>query len=215
MDQDEILNLISTDILSNMPPLCYDSGMKAEYETRAFVSAADWRQWLDEHHADTDGIWMRIYKKASRVETVTYAEALDEALCFGWIDGQKKKYDELSFVQKFTPRRKASLWSKRNVEHVGRLIETGRMTPAGLAEVNRAKEDGRWNAAYDAPSSMTIPNYFFTELHKNPDAEKFFKTLNKSNKYAIAWRLRTAKAEETRKRRLDKIIKMLKSKEKP
>ena len=141
--------------------------------------------------------------------TVTYAEALDEALCFGWIDGQKKGLDNVSFLQKFTPRRSKSLWSKRNIEHIGRLTKAGLMTPAGQAEVERAKQDGRWDAAYDKPSKMVVPKSFLTELRKYPTAEAFFKTLNKTNTYAIAWRLQTAKTEETRRRRQDKLIAML------
>jgi uncharacterized protein YdeI (YjbR/CyaY-like superfamily) len=152
---------------------------------------------------------MRLYKKASGVTSVTYAEALDVALCFGWIDGQVKRGDELSYLQKFTPRRKRSLWSKRNVEYVARLTEAGLMMPAGIAEVERAKADGRWSAAYDRPSEMATPDYFLAALRKNPKAAAFFETLNKTNKYAIAWHLQTARTEETRKRRQDKILTML------
>jgi uncharacterized protein YdeI (YjbR/CyaY-like superfamily) len=188
--------------------------MKADYKTIEFSNSSKWRQWLIEHHADTDGIWMRLYKKVSDVASISYAEALDEALCFGWIDGQKKKNDELSYLQKFTPRRKASLWSKHNIEHVTRLTDAGLMMQAGLAEVERAQEDGRWSAAYDKPSEMLVPDYFLTELHKNTKAKLFFETLNKTNRYAIAWRLQTAKTEETRKRRQDKILGMLEAGEK-
>jgi uncharacterized protein YdeI (YjbR/CyaY-like superfamily) len=188
--------------------------MKAEYQIEEFRNSARWRQWLAEHHEDTDGIWVRMYKKASGIGSITHAEALDEALCFGWIDGQRKAYDELSFLQKFTPRRARSLWSKRNIEHVTRLAEGGLMAPAGLAEVQRAQEDGRWDAAYDAQSEMVIPDYFLTELAKNPKAEAFFETLNKTNKFAIAWRLATATSEDTRKRRLEKLLVMLDAGEK-
>lgn len=188
--------------------------MKADYKIIAFRNAFQWRRWLTQHHADTDGIWVQLYKKASGVASISYAEALDEALCFGWIDGQKKKNDELSYLQKFTPRRKASLWSKRNVVFVARLANAGLMTPAGLAEVARAKKDGRWSAAYDKPSEMLVPDDFLAELRKNPKAEKFFETLNKTNKYAIAWRLQTAKTQETRNRRRDRILAMLEASEK-
>lgn len=187
--------------------------MKANYEVIAFKDSAIWRHWLDENHAKTDGVWLRIYKKASGVPTVSYAEALDEALCYGWIDGQKKSYDEASFLQKFTPRRSKSTWSKRNVEHIARLTEQGLMTPAGIAQVEQAKADGRWAAAYDKPSEMTIPDEFYAELKQHPVAEAFFATLNKANTYAIAWRLQTAKTEETRKRRQDKIIALLNAEE--
>jgi uncharacterized protein YdeI (YjbR/CyaY-like superfamily) len=159
-------------------------------------------------------VWLRLYKKASGIPTVSYAEALDEALCYGWIDGQKKSYDEVSFLQKFTPRRANSMWSKRNVEHIQRLSKQGVMTPAGMREVERAKEDGRWAAAYDASSEMTVPNEFIAELKKHPVAEKFFATLDKTNTYAVAWRLQTAKTEETRKRRQDKIIALLDAEQK-
>lgn len=179
-----------------------------------FRTAAEWRRWLDTHHADTDGIWLKRYKKGSGVESITYAEALDEALCFGWIDGQAKGIDDKCYMQKFTPRRKNSLWSKRNIEYVARLVEVGRMTPAGMAEVERAKQDGRWDQAYDKPSEMVVPEAFLAELAKYPKAEAFFKTLNRTNVYAIVWRLQTAKTEVTRLRRQSKIIVMLDAQQK-
>jgi len=188
--------------------------MKPDYDILPFKDAGAWRAWLDKHQATSDGVWLRLYKKASNIPSVNYAEALDEALCYGWIDGQKKSYDEVSFLQKFTPRRAKSMWSKRNIEHVARLTEQGRMMPAGMAEAERAKEDGRWAAAYDAPSEMVVPDEFLTELKKYPVAEKFFATLNKTNTYAIAWRLQTAKTAETRKRRQDKIIALLDAEQK-
>lgn len=185
--------------------------MKTDYKIIPFKDSASWRRWLDENHDKIDGVWLRLYKKASNISTVSYAEALDQALCYGWIDGQKKSYDETSYLQKFTPRRKKSMWSKRNVGHITRLAEQGFMMPSGLAEVERAKEDGRWAAAYDTPSEMTIPSDFLLELKKHPAAEKFFATLNKTNTYAIAWRLQTAKTEEARERQQDKIIALLDS----
>jgi uncharacterized protein YdeI (YjbR/CyaY-like superfamily) len=188
--------------------------MKPDYEIIAFKDPAAWRSWLDENHAKVDGVWLKIYKKASGLPTVTYAEALDHALCYGWIDGQKKGYDEESFLQKFTPRRTKSMWSKRNIEHIQRLTEQGLMMPAGISEVDRANEDGRWAAAYDTPSEMIIPDEFLTELKNHPVAEKFFATLNKANTYAIAWRLQTAKTQETRKSRQDKIIALLNAEQK-
>ncbi|HSX34685.1 MAG TPA: YdeI/OmpD-associated family protein [Candidatus Saccharimonadales bacterium] len=188
--------------------------VKPDYEIIAFKNAADWRRWLDEHHATIDGVWLKIYKKASNAPTVTYAEALDDALCYGWIDGQKKSYDEVSFLQKFTPRRTKSMWSKRNIEYIARLTEQKRMMPAGLAQVEQAQRDGRWAAAYDKPSDMVVPEYFLAELKEHPIAEKFFATLNKANTFAIAWRLQTAKTEETRRRRMDKILALLDSEEK-
>jgi uncharacterized protein YdeI (YjbR/CyaY-like superfamily) len=188
--------------------------MKPDYEVAPFKDSKQWRQWLIDHHADTNGVWVRLYKKASGVESVTIAEALDHALCFGWIDGQRNSYDELSYLQKFTPRRKKSLWSKRNIEYIARLTEAGLMTPAGLKEVQSAKDDGRWEAAYDKPSEMVMPADFLKELAKNKKAKAFFETLNKTNTYAIAWRLQTAKTEETRKRRQDKIIATLEAEQK-
>jgi uncharacterized protein YdeI (YjbR/CyaY-like superfamily) len=184
-------------------------GMKSDYEIFEFKDAAQWRQWLDKNHASVDGVWMKMYKKASGVKSINYAEALDEALCYGWIDGQVKKFDTEAYIQKFTPRRSKSMWSKRNVEHVARLVSAGLMMPAGLLEVQKAKADGRWEAAYDKPSDMSVPDDFLAELEKYPKAREFYSTLNKANTYAIAWRLRTAKTEETRKRRQDKILTML------
>jgi uncharacterized protein YdeI (YjbR/CyaY-like superfamily) len=183
--------------------------MKPDYEIIFYEDANTWRQWLDKNHEKIDGVWVKLYKRASGVPTVSYAEALDEALCYGWIDGQKKSYDEESFLQKFTPRRAKSMWSKRNIEHIQRLTKQGLMMPTGILEVERAKEDGRWAAAYDKPSDMSVPEDFLTDLNNHPKAKRLFSTLNKANTYAIAWRLRTAKSDETRKRRQDKILAML------
>jgi uncharacterized protein YdeI (YjbR/CyaY-like superfamily) len=183
--------------------------MKPSYEIIAFKDSTMWRRWLDENHAKINGVWLRLYKKASGIPTVSYAEALDEALCYGWIDGQKKRYDDDSFLQKFTPRRSKSTWSKRNIEHIGRLKDAGLMEAAGLLEVEKAQSDGRWEAAYDAPSNMQIPDYFLKELHMHPKAELFYGGLNKTDKYAIAWRLQTAKTDATRLRRMEKLIAML------
>lgn len=183
--------------------------MKPDYEIIPFKDQNSWRRWLTKHHDDTDGVWLQLSKKASGIPSVTYAEALDEALCFGWIDGLKRGHDELSFLQKFTPRRKKSMWSKNNINHIARLTEAGLMMPSGLAQVQSAKDDGRWEAAYDKPSEMVIPDDFLRELDKNKKAKDFFETLNRSNLYAIAWRLQTAKTEETRLRRQNKILALL------
>lgn len=188
--------------------------MKSDYETIAFQNSNKWRTWLNDNHNTVDGIWLKLYKKASNIATVTYAEALDQALCYGWIDGQRKTYDEKSYLQKFTPRRPKSMWSKRNIEYVARLTNDELMMPAGLAEVELAQQDGRWAAAYDKPSDMVMPDAFIAELKQHPTAERFSGTLNKANTYAIAWRLQTAKTEETRKRRQDKIIAMLNAEQK-
>lgn len=180
----------------------------------SFHDPIAWRKWLNENHATVDGLWLRLYKKGSDVPSVTYVEALDQAMCYGWIDGQRKSYDDRSYLQKFTPRRQKSIWSKRNIEHIARLTRQKLMMPPGFTEVKQAQEDGRWAAAYDNPSNMTIPDDFLSELNKHPIAKKFFSTLNKSNMFAIAWRLQTAKTEETRKRRQDKIIALLNSQQK-
>ena len=175
----------------------------------SFASSRDFRAWLAENHSRSDGIWLRIYKKGAQMPTVTYAEALDQALCYGWIDGQKKPYDGQSWLQRFTPRRSKSLWSKKNTEHADRLIASGEMAPIGIKEVDSAKADGRWSAAYDAFGRATVPEDFLKELSRHKKAHAFFKTLNKTNLYSIVYRLQTAKKPETRERRLRAIIEML------
>ena len=176
---------------------------------QSFKTPNQWRNWLAKHHAQTEGIWLRFFKKASGAKSITYAEALYEALCFGWIDGQLKKYDSESWVQKFTPRRSKSVWSKRNREHVARLIKEKRMTAAGLKAVAIAKQDGRWERAYDSPKNMQVPPDFLRALRKDKNAYAFFQTLNKANTYAIAWRLHTARKPETRERRMQALLEML------
>ena len=175
----------------------------------AFETAETFETWLEMNHTSSTGIWLKIFKKNSGVQTISYAQALDEALCFGWIDGQKKSFDEKAFLQKFCPRRPKSIWSKINIGHVERLCEAKRMRPAGLKAVALAKEDGRWAQAYDSPSKMTIPVDFLTALSKNKKADLFFKTLNKANLFAIGFRLQTAKKQETRDKRMKDIIDML------
>ena len=174
----------------------------------SFPSSLGFRRWL-QNHRQSDGIWLRIYKKDSGVATVTYAEALDQALCFGWIDGQKKPYDKQSWLQKFTPRRPKSGWSKNNNQHAERLIQSRAMTSAGLKEVNAAKADGRWKAAYDSFSNARVPDDFLKALAKNKKAQAFFRTLNKTNLYSIAYRLQTAKKPETREKRMGAIVAQL------
>ncbi len=187
----------------------------AETPVKSFASSKQWKEWLVLNYATSpDGIWLRIFKKDSDEATVTYDEALDEALCFGWIDGQKKAYDEKSWLQKFTPRRSKSIWSKRNKERAARLIEEKRMQPSGLKEIETAKKDGRWDKAYDSPSQMGIPADFLAILEKDQQAYEFFKTLNKANTYAIAWRLQTAKKPETREKRMQILLKMMKNRQK-
>jgi uncharacterized protein YdeI (YjbR/CyaY-like superfamily) len=174
-----------------------------------FRSSSEFRKWLATNHRQSDGIWLRIFKKDSGEPTVTYAEALDEALCFGWIDGQKQHHDNSSWLQRFTPRRSTSGWSKINTQHAERLIQTGRMRAAGRIEIDAAKKDGRWTAAYDSPSQATLPEDFLAALRKNKNAKTFFDSLNKANRYAIAYRLQTAKKPETRQRRMEMILAML------
>jgi uncharacterized protein YdeI (YjbR/CyaY-like superfamily) len=178
-------------------------------EILQFRTPAEFRKWLAANHRQLEGIWLRICKKDSRESSVTYAEALDEALCFGWIDGQKQRHDESSWLQKFTPRRRQSGWSKINTQHVERLVQAKRMRPAGQAEIEAAKKDGRWEAAYDSPSKSTIPEDFLAALRKKKKAYAFFETLNKANLYAIAYRLQTAKKPETRRKRMEAILEML------
>ncbi|HUL44799.1 MAG TPA: YdeI/OmpD-associated family protein [Bacteroidota bacterium] len=186
-----------------------------EARIKSFVSSRQWREWLAMNYAiSNNGIWLRIFKKDSNEATITYDEALGEALCFGWIDGQKKAYDEKSWLQKFTPRRSKSIWSKRNKTRVARLIQEKRMQPPGLKEIEAAKKDGRWDKAYDSPSQMEIPADFLAILRKDQPAYRFFKTLNKANTYAIAWRLETAKKPETREKRMQILLKMMKKRQK-
>ena len=181
-----------------------------EYKTIAFQSQKKWRDWLVKNHESTNGVWLRLYKKGSEVKSINHEQALEEALCFGWIDGQAKSYDEESYLQKFTPRRKGSMWSKKNILNVERLIEEGKMHSSGLAEVEKAKSDGRWHNAYDSPANMQVPDDFLKLLSEYPDALAFFNTLNKTNTYSITWRLQTAKKPETRQKRMTAIIEMLK-----
>jgi uncharacterized protein YdeI (YjbR/CyaY-like superfamily) len=174
-----------------------------------FRSSSEFRKWLATNHRQSDGIRLRIFKKDSGEPTVTYAEALDEALCFGWIDGQKQPHDESSWLQRFTPRRPKSGWSKINTQHAERLIQARRMRAAGQAQIDAAKKDGRWTAAYDSPSKATLPEDFLAALRKNKNAKTFFDSLNKANRYAIAYRLQTAKKPETKQRRMGMILAML------
>jgi uncharacterized protein YdeI (YjbR/CyaY-like superfamily) len=176
---------------------------------RAFKSSREWAAWLDRNHAESRGVWLRYFKKDSGVASINYAQALDEALCHGWIDGQGKKHDDKSWLQKYTPRRPGSVWSKRNTRHAARLIKAGRMRPHGFKQIEAAKADGRWKRAYDSPSAMRVPDDFIRELSKDKRAKAFFETLNKANTYAIAWRLQTAKKPETRQRRMKSILEML------
>lgn len=182
---------------------------KPTLPTIPFKTPKSFETWLEKQHDKSTGIWMKIYKKDSGIKTITYAEALDVALCFGWIDGQKQAFDEECWLQKFCPRTTKSIWSKVNIGHVERLIQNGNMRPAGLKAIESAKADGRWEKAYDSPSKMTIPEDFLKELSKNKKAEIFFKSLNKTNLFAIGFQLQTAKKQETRDKRMKAIIEKL------
>jgi uncharacterized protein YdeI (YjbR/CyaY-like superfamily) len=185
----------------------------SDYPILLFASRTAFRKWLSAHHASQPGLWLRIAKAASSLRSVTYADALDLALCFGWIDGQKKSYDAESFLQKFTPRQKRSPWSKRNREHVERLIAAGEMHAAGLAAVEAAKADGRWARAYDSPGTVTVPADLQAALDAHPAAKAFFATLKGANRYAILYRIQTAVKPETRARRIAEFVAMLQRRE--
>lgn len=185
-----------------------------DFPTLSFKNQKEFSTWLEKHHDTSDGIWIQLFKKGSRVESITYAEAVEEALCFGWIDSLVHKHDEKSYVQKFTPRRAKSMWSKINIGHIERLTKAGRMKEAGIKEVERAKTDGRWQQAYDSPTNMRVPEDFLKEISKNKKANEFFETLNKTNKFAIAFQLHNAKKPETRERRIKKFVEMMEKREK-
>jgi len=174
-----------------------------------FASTRDWESWLEEHHDSSAGLWLQIAKKASGLETVTYAQALDVALCFGWIDGQKAGYDEVYFLQRFTPRRARSKWSQINVDKVTELIAAGRMRPSGLAQIEAARADGRWDAAYGGMATITVPDDLQAALDANPAAAAFFATVSRTNRYAVLYRVYDAKRPETRARRIEALVAML------
>jgi uncharacterized protein YdeI (YjbR/CyaY-like superfamily) len=179
-----------------------------ELEVKQFASQEDWAEWLDKN-PHSDGVWLKFAKKNSGEITVNYAEAIEEALCYGWIDSQVKTFDEKFYIQKFTPRRAKSIWSKINVTKAEALIAADKMKPSGLDQIEAAKADGRWAAAYASPSDSEMPDYFLKALAKNKKASEFFETISKGNKYAIAWRLHQAKKSETKERLTQKFIKML------
>ncbi len=179
-----------------------------------FGSEDEWARWLDERHASERGVWMRFAKKGATFRTPSYAEALGVALCYGWIDSQVKKYDDESYIQKFTPRGPRSIWSKVNRDKALALIEAKRMRPAGHAAIETAKKNGRWDAAYDSQSKATVPDDLQRALDASPKAKKFFATLNSVNRYAIIFRLHNTKTEATRARKLAGYIEMLERGEK-
>lgn len=181
----------------------------------SFAEAGGFRVWLLENHAGQGGIWLRYFKKASGQPTITHKEAVREALCFGWIDGQARSHDELSWLVKFTPRGPRSIWSQVNVGIVGELIATGKMMPAGSAAIEAAKADGRWENAYASSSSFEMPPDFMAALKKVPKALAFYETLNKSGRYTIYHRLHTAKRPETRARRMKEFLDLLQNRRSP
>jgi uncharacterized protein YdeI (YjbR/CyaY-like superfamily) len=177
----------------------------------SFASAGEWERWLKTHHASSDGLWLQFAKKGSGIPTVTYPEAVEIALCYGWIDAQMKSLGATHYVQRFVPRRPKSVWSKRNIEKVEKLIAAGRMKPAGLAQIEAAKKDGRWARAYDSPSTSTVPPDLQAALDASPKAKKFFQSLTKANRYAMLYRLQSVKRDETRQAKIKSYIAMLKA----
>ncbi len=178
----------------------------ADQPVLPFGSREAWAAWLDEHHGSSDGVWIKLAKKGSGIPTVTYDEAVEVALCYGWIDGQMHGLDETWYVQRFTPRRRRSKWSKINRERALALIERGEMKPAGLAEVERAQADGRWDAAYDSPLTATVPDDLRRALDGNPRAAEAFARLDAQSRYSILYSLQDAKRPETRARRIERAV---------
>lgn len=174
-----------------------------------FASQADWERWLEQNHGASKGLWIKMAKAKAGIESVRYPEVLDTALCFGWIDGRREPLDDDHFLQRFTPRRRRSRWSQINRQKAERLIAEGRMRAAGLAEVEQAKDDGRWQAAYESQSASSVPDDLKRELAARPRASEFFSQLSSQNRYAIIFRLADAKRADTRARRLAKFVAML------
>jgi len=182
---------------------------KTDKPILSFADAMGFHEWLETHHAEHPGIWLRYFKKASGKPTIIHVEAVQEALCWGWIDRQARPCDENSWLVKFTPRGRRSVWSQVNIGHVERLTLEGRMQPAGIAAVDSAKADGRWDAAYASSSTFVMPDDFMAALAKKPKALAFFESLTKANRYAIYHRLHTAKRPETRAKRMKDFLAML------
>jgi uncharacterized protein YdeI (YjbR/CyaY-like superfamily) len=176
---------------------------------RAFRSQADFESWLERNYESPEGIWIRFARKGSGIKSVTHPEALETALCFGWIDALRLPETDTTYLHRFLPRRPKSLWSKINREKALALIDAGRMRPSGLDEIERAKNDGRWESAYDSPANAQMPPEFQRELERNPKAKAFFETISRVNRYAIIWRLATAKKPETREKLSRQFLDML------
>lgn len=189
-----------------MPPRTREG---EEAEPLELAGQAEWKRWLQENHERSPGIWLKIAKKQSPRPTVTYDEALDAALCWGWIDGQKRPLDEHFWLQRFTRRGARSQWSKRNREKAEQLIADKRMRPPGQAQVDAARADGRWEAAYPSQSSRDVPEDFQRALEENPAARELFASLNSANRYSFIYRIHMAKRPETRARRIEQLIEML------
>jgi uncharacterized protein YdeI (YjbR/CyaY-like superfamily) len=188
--------------------------LAAELAIRMFKGPKEFETWLSAKHATCKGLWLRIAKKDSGLTSITYPEALDAALCYGWIDGEKKSHDEKSWLQRFTPRGPRSIWSKVNTQHTRRLIGQGRMKAAGQKAIDDAKKDGRWDAAYESQSKATVPEDLQAALNENPEAKAFFATVESYNRYAVLFRVHGAKTPETRARRIAKFVAMLARREK-
>ncbi|WP_329459940.1 YdeI/OmpD-associated family protein [Streptomyces sp. NBC_01497] len=183
--------------------------MTQDLEILTFESAEAFEAWLGENHAVSPGVWLKLRKKGPGIVALDYAQALDVALCFGWIDGQKAKFDDHWWLQRFTPRRPSSRWSKVNRDKVAALIEQSRLHPPGQAEVDRAQADGRWEAAYDGAKTSAVPEDLMAALTDAPAAAAFFETLDRQNRFAILYRIQDAKKAETRARRIEKYVAML------
>ena len=183
--------------------------MKGDFQVIAFTSQDEWDIWLVHNHETSPGLWLKLAKVDSGIKSVTYLEAVDSALCYGWIDGQKGSYDDQYRLQRFTRRKPRSRWSKKNRARATALIEQGKVKPAGLREIELAKQDGRWDAANDSPSTTTVPDDLQKRLDENPEAKAFFDQLDSRNRYAILYQVQDAKKPETRTRRIEKYIKVL------
>jgi len=186
----------------------------SEHPSELFESQGDFEAWLEENHATSREIWVKLAKKASGVKSISRAEALESALCYGWIDGKASAFDDVFWLQRFTPRRPKSTWSMINCEKVTDLAAEGRMRMAGLKAVESAKQDGRWDGAYASPRNMTVPDDFQKKLEENPPAQAFFDELDSRNRFAILYRIQNAKKNETRVRRIESFITMLNERKK-
>jgi uncharacterized protein YdeI (YjbR/CyaY-like superfamily) len=187
---------------------------QTELPVLPFASKKKWSDWLAKQHKKSNGIWLKLAKKSSGIPSVTYEEAVDAALCYGWIDGQKKSYDDAYWLQKFTPRGPKSIWSKINTEKAERLIASGEMQPAGLKAIEEARQDGRWEAAYASQKNISVPEDFQLALDRNAKAKAFFSTLKSAERYSILFRIHNARKPETRAKRIQQFIEMLERNEK-